>query len=79
MSKKLKVVIAIGGTGCHVLPGYHLAEHLTNENYDIHLIPELKIARKIKHVNICILIQFIRIFSGFDESSLRYLIQIVNI
>ena len=48
-------------------------------NYNIHLIPELKIARKIKHVNICILIQFIRIFSGLDESSLRYLIQIVNI
>ena len=40
MSKKLKAVIAIGGTGGHVFPGYHLAKHLINQNYDIHLITD---------------------------------------
>ena len=40
MTKKLRAVIAIGGTGGHVFPGYHLARHLINENYDIHLITD---------------------------------------
>ena len=28
MNKKLKIFIAIGGTGGHVLPGRNLAKHL---------------------------------------------------
>ena len=28
MNKKVKVIIAVGGTGGHVFPGCHLARHL---------------------------------------------------
>ena len=38
MNKKIKAYIAAGGTGGHVLPGYHLAKHLTDQNYDVNLI-----------------------------------------
>ena len=38
MNKKIKVHIAVGGTGGHVFPGYHLAKHLINQNYDVELI-----------------------------------------
>ena len=38
MNKKIKAYIAVGGTGGHVFPGYHLAKHLINQNYDVELI-----------------------------------------
>ena len=40
MTKKLKIFIAIGGTGGHVLPGRNLAKHLREKNYHIELITD---------------------------------------
>ena len=37
MSKKIKAVIAIGGTGGHVIPGYNLALHLKENNFIVDL------------------------------------------
>ena len=34
MNKKIKILITIGGTGGHVFPGYNLAKHLIEKNYD---------------------------------------------
>ena len=38
MNKKIKVMIAIGGTGGHVFPGCCLADHLDKNIYDIILV-----------------------------------------
>ena len=35
MSKKIKALIAVGGTGGHVFPGCNLALHLLKKNYDV--------------------------------------------
>ena len=35
MTKKIKAIIAIGGTGGHVLPGCFLADHLNGMNYKL--------------------------------------------
>ena len=32
MNKKIKIIIAVGGTGGHVIPGYNLAKHLNEKN-----------------------------------------------
>ena len=37
MSKKIKAVIAIGGTGGHVIPGYNLALHLKENNFIVYI------------------------------------------
>ena len=34
MTKKIKAIIAIGGTGGHVFPGYNLAIHLIQKDYN---------------------------------------------
>ncbi len=39
MSKK-KILIAVGGTGGHVFPGYNLAKHLDEIGYDVELISD---------------------------------------
>tara|TARA_B100000886_G_scaffold333962_1_gene288789 strand:+ start:4232 stop:5329 length:1098 start_codon:yes stop_codon:yes gene_type:complete len=40
MSKKIIALIAIGGTGGHVFPGYNLAMHLLESNYTVELISD---------------------------------------
>ena len=35
MSKNLKTLIAVGGTGGHVIPGLSLASHLAEKNFKI--------------------------------------------
>ena len=38
MNKEIKALIAIGGTGGHVFPGYNLALHLQEKKYDVRLV-----------------------------------------
>ena len=38
MSKKIKTIIAVGGTGGHVFPGLTLAEHLKKKNFGVKLL-----------------------------------------
>ena len=55
MNKKTKALIAVGGTGGHVFPGYNLAKNLIDENYDIKLITDkrgYKFLNKLKNFKI---------------------------
>mgnify|MGYP003327626427 CR=1 FL=1 len=40
MSKNIKILIAVGGTGGHVFPGCYLAKHLINEKCEIKLVTD---------------------------------------
>ncbi len=40
MSKKIKTMIAAGGTGGHVFPGCSLADHLIKNNYEVEIITD---------------------------------------
>ncbi len=55
MTKKIKGIIAIGGTGGHVFPGCNLANHLIENGYEIKLVTDsrgLNFLEKYKHLNI---------------------------
>ena len=51
MNKKIKTYIAIGGTGGHVFPGYNLALHLVEKNYDVELISDKRGYKYLKNIN----------------------------
>ena len=58
MTKKIKAIIAIGGTGGHVFPGYNLAIHLIQKDYNVELVSDkrgYKYLKEFKDLNISIL------------------------
>ena len=58
MSKKIKALIAVGGTGGHVLPGCNLAKHLIDKNYEVNVTTDqrgYKFLRNYKNLNVSIL------------------------
>ncbi len=58
MSEKIKVLITAGGTGGHVLPGYNLANHLMEKNFDVDLVTDKrgkKYLKNLQKLNISIL------------------------
>ena len=58
MSKNIKILIAIGGTGGHVFPGCNLAYHLAEQNYNIKLVTDrrgYKFCKNFKDLNITVL------------------------
>ena len=48
MSKKIKLLIAVGGTGGHVLPGCNLAKNLSKDNFEIKIVTDKRGARFIE-------------------------------
>ena len=40
MNKKIKALIAVGGTGGHVFPGINLASALTEKNYSVKILTD---------------------------------------
>ena len=50
MNKKIKVVIAAGGTGGHVFPGVNLAKHLIDSNYVVELVTDKRGQRFLKNL-----------------------------
>ena len=58
MSKNIKILIAVGGTGGHVFPGCYLANHLINEKCEIKLVTDkrgYKYSKKFNNLDISIL------------------------
>ena len=55
MTKTIKALIAVGGTGGHVFPGCNLADHLSKNNYDVVLTTDnrgFRYLEKFKHLKI---------------------------
>ena len=58
MSKKVKILVAAGGTGGHVFPGSNLATHLCEKKYNVKLVTDKrgnKFLKSFNYLNIIIL------------------------
>ena len=51
MINKTKILIAIGGTGGHVFPGYYLAKHLTKKKLKAELVTDKRGLEYLKNKN----------------------------
>ena len=47
----MNALIAIGGTGGHVFPGYNLANHLMEHNYKVNLVIDKRGSKFLKNYN----------------------------
>ena len=56
MNKKIKTIIAVGGTGGHVIPGYNLAKHLSEKNFNVEIVSD---KRGGKYINKKIILKFL--------------------
>ncbi len=52
MNKKIETIIAVGGTGGHVIPGYNLAKHLNGKNFNINIVSDKRGCKFINKQNI---------------------------
>ena len=50
MIKKNKILIAVGGTGGHVFPGYNLAKHLEKSEFNVKLITDKRGSQYLKKI-----------------------------
>ena len=48
MNKKIKTIIAVGGTGGHVIPGFNLAKHLNEKNFSVDIVSDKRGEKYIK-------------------------------
>ena len=58
MTDKTKILIAVGGTGGHVFPGYNLLKHLAEQKYSLELVTDIrgfKYLNNVKDLDISIL------------------------
>ena len=58
MNKKIKTLIAVGGTGGHVFPGCNLARHLIDRGYSVNLVTDkrgLKYLNKFKDIDFSVI------------------------
>ena len=58
MTDKTKILIAVGGTGGHVFPGYNLSKHLAEQKYSLELVTDIrgfKYLNNLKDLDISIL------------------------
>ena len=51
MNKKIKTIIAVGGTGGHVIPGYNLAKHLSEKNFSVEIVSDKRGGKYINKEN----------------------------
>ena len=58
MTDKTKILIAVGGTGGHVFPGYNLSKHLAEQKYSLELVTDIrgfKYLNNVKDLDVSIL------------------------
>ena len=48
MNKKIKSIIAVGGTGGHVIPGLNLAKHLNEKNFSVDIVSDKRGEKYVK-------------------------------